>query len=88
MYERMISISTEEEGRIVWGMLIYERGEGVGFYNALKLFIKKDKLRELGNIAYNLDEVWSDNILPKTEDQFILWFEFEKSLIDSKYFKK
>ena len=87
-----IALDIETEARIVFGMLRHDYGEGVGFSFALDLFIPIKKKYELGNIAYNLEDEWSsckpeDNYRFGEERLFVQWYEFEKSLPDSPYFK-
>jgi len=85
-------LTIEQEGRIVWGMLRHDYGEGVGFGLALRIFISDEKLKELHAVYYYLEEEFSsskeeDNYRFGSEDIFTQWYEFEKSLPDSPYFK-
>ena len=86
-------LTIEKEAEIVWGMLTNEYGEGVGFMRGISLFVNKEKRRELGNIAYNLDEDFhslnpENNYKFGDVSVFKTWYEFEKSLPDSPYFKE
>ena len=87
-----MEITIKQEGHIVWGMLRHEYGEGVGFSYGLRIFIHQEKIYELGNIAYNLEDEWSsckpeNNYRFGEESLFVQWYEFEKSLPDSPWFK-
>jgi len=85
-------LTIELEAKVVWGLLRHDYGEGVGFRWGVQLFVPSDELKELYAVAQYLDDEWNsyteeDNYRFGSEEVFVQWYEFEKSLPDSPYFK-
>jgi hypothetical protein len=85
-------VTIQQEGKIVFDMLAYEGAEGYGYRQGLLALLDKVVVAKLGAVAHALDnELYEteDTLNSKfgTEEKFIQWYEFEKSLPNSKYFK-